>query len=68
MKRPHPDSRYYNCSHLDSRGQSTCNGRMVFVGTEPLGKKQAVYECTLCHRKAGEASLLYGYGQLRKRD
>jgi hypothetical protein len=41
---------------------------MVIWGFEPTGKKQAVYECTVCKRKAGEASLLTDYNRLRLRD
>ncbi len=68
MKRPHPDARYYNCAPSDNHGGTACRGKMIVIGYEPLGKKQAVYECPVCKRKAGEASLLYAYNQLRKRD
>jgi hypothetical protein len=61
-KRPHPDPRYYTCS------ESNCGGRMSVLGYEPIGKKQAVYECMKCGRKRGEASLLTAYHQLRMRD
>jgi tRNA(Phe) wybutosine-synthesizing methylase Tyw3 len=68
MKRPHSDPRYYNCAEPDSHGASSCNGRMVFIGTDAHWKKQGVYECLVCGRKAGEASLLTAYNQLKRRD
>ncbi len=68
MKRPHPDPRYYNCAPPDLAGRETCNGKMVIFGFEPFRDKPAVYECTVCKRKAGEASLLTAYKQLKMRD
>lgn len=62
MKRRHADSRYYQCT------DENCSGEMVQWGNDLGWKKQAVYECTVCHRKAGEASLLTAYNLLRMRD
>ncbi len=66
MKRPHPDPRNYNCTPRDNHGRTACRGKMIVIGYKFIGNKQAVYVCPVCKRKAGEASLLYAYNQLRK--
>ena len=62
MKRTRANERYYDCIDTD------CRGKMIQVGLEPIGKKQAVYECTKCKRKADEASLLLAYRKLKMWD
>jgi hypothetical protein len=41
---------------------------MVAVGHEPHGKQQAVYECSVCKRVAGESMLLFAYNQNKRWD
>jgi hypothetical protein len=62
MKRPHSDARYYNCT------DTSCTGTMIQCGQELHGKKQAVYECTECKRKARESMLLMAYNEVKWRD
>jgi hypothetical protein len=68
MNLPHPDPHYYDCSHPDSHGRTTCTGKMEFYGHEPHGKKQAVYKCSVCGRVTGESMLLFTYNQMKRWD
>jgi hypothetical protein len=68
MNRPHTDLHYYDCSHPDSHGRTTCSGKMEFWGHEPHGKKQAVYKCCVCGRVTGESMLLFAYNKMKRWD
>jgi DNA-directed RNA polymerase subunit RPC12/RpoP len=59
----HPDpDRYYRCR------ESGCNGQLIQIGNELTSKKSAIYECSKCGARPGEASLLMAYNELRRHD
>jgi hypothetical protein len=64
--KPHPDPRYYDCSHPDSHGATNCTGTMGFIGYD--SQKKAVYECSVCGRRAGETMLQSAYSQMKRQD